>query len=395
MPLTLLFDLDDTLLDTNLEAFIPAYFQAITQYFEDRVTPNVMLHALIQGTQRMSESADPTRTLMEVFDEVFYPALGIPKVELIQDFERFYANEFPSLSVHTQQRPEAVSLIEWAQTCGFRIAIATDPLFPRQATQHRLRWAGFDPEQFELVSSYENFHFTKTHPEYYAEVLGQLGWPEGSVVMVGNDAQRDIVSAARLGLKTYLIDGEAGLESVGETGRGTLAELRPWLESRALSTLEPSYKSREAILSILRATPATLDTLTRGLSNQQWRHEPNRNDWALNEILCHLRDTELEIHQMQIDLMLEKTDAFIPRPDTTVWANEREYLHVDGTQALREFALARLANLERLDRIPDERWARRARHAIFGPTNFLEVLGFMADHDQMHVQQAWQTLKRL
>jgi hypothetical protein len=39
--------------------------------------------------------------------------------------------------------------------------------------------------------------------------------------------------------------------------------------------------------------------------------------------------------------------------------------------------------------------SRRARHAIFGPTNFLEVVGFMADHDQMHVQQTWKTLKDL
>ena len=98
---------------------------------------------------------------------------------------------------------------------------------------------------------------------------------------------------------------------------------------------------------------------------------------------------------MQINLMLEKADAFIPRPDTTVWASEREYLHLDGPQALHEFTQGRLENLARLNALGEDVWARRARHAIFGPTNFLEVLGFMADHDQMHVQQAWKTLKRL
>jgi hypothetical protein len=40
-------------------------------------------------------------------------------------------------------------------------------------------------------------------------------------------------------------------------------------------------------------------------------------------------------------------------------------------------------------------WSRRARHAIFGPTNFLEVTGFLTDHDRMHIQQAWKTLKQL
>ena len=52
-------------------------------------------------------------------------------------------------------------LIDWAFSRGYRIAIATDPLFPRKATYHRLRWAGFDPERFELISSFEHFHFTK------------------------------------------------------------------------------------------------------------------------------------------------------------------------------------------------------------------------------------------
>jgi hypothetical protein len=45
--------------------------------------------------------------------------------------------------------------------------------------------------------------------------------------------------------------------------------------------------------------------------------------------------------------------------------------------------------------LDDEFWARKARHAIFGPTNFLEVLGFVANHDQMHIQQALKTLQNL
>src|ERR1051325_4725801 len=134
MPLTLLFDLDDTLLDTNLEAFIPAYFQALTQHLEPWVLPTVMLRALIHATNLMVESVDPTQTLQEVFEADFYASLGVPKEELIRPLEDFYDNKFPSLSVHTQQRPEAKPLIDWAFACGYCVAIATDPLFPRKAT---------------------------------------------------------------------------------------------------------------------------------------------------------------------------------------------------------------------------------------------------------------------
>ncbi len=395
MPLTLLFDLDDTLLDTNLDAFIPAYFQALTQHLEPYVLPTVVLRALLHGTNLMVESADPTRTLQEVFEADFYSLLGVPKEKLADPLNDFYDQVFPSLNVHTQQRSEAKPLIDWAFDSGYRVAIATDPLFPRKATYHRLRWAGFDPERFEVVSTFEDFHFSKSQPAYYAEVLGRLGWPEGPILMVGNDVKRDLLTANQLGLKTYFIDGDAGSSPGFEAGRGTLGELRPWLESIDSSTLEPSYKSRDAIQTILLSTPAVLQNLTSSLSKKQWQHEPVHDDWAMNEIICHLRDTEEEIHQLQLNLMLEKADAFIPRPDTSVWASEREYLHVEGSQALHEFTAARLMTLVKLNGLDESLWARKARHAIFGPTNFQEVLGFMADHDQMHVQQAWQTLQKL
>jgi hypothetical protein len=131
------------------------------------------------------------------------------------------------------------------------------------------------------------------------------------------------------------------------------------------------------------------------VTEEQWRHEPTREDWALNEIVCHLRDTEREIHQLQIKLLMEREGAFIPRPENAVWANEREYLHVHGPTALAEFATARLENLQTLKELGDEMWSRKARHAIFGPTNFQEVVGFIANHDRLHIQQAWKTLHSL
>jgi len=226
-------------------------------------------------------------------------------------------------------------------------------------------------------------------------VLGRLGWPEGPVLMVGNDLERDLIPAQRLGLKTFFVDGESGASPGFETGRGTLADLRPWLESISLSTLEPSFKSRDAILAILASTPAVLRSLFASLTEEQWKYVPTHDDWAVNEIICHLADTEREIHQMQLNLMIQREGAFIPRPDSGVWASERQYLNIDGKAALMEFAQARIENIKTLKALDENTWNRSARHAIFGPTNFLEVISFMADHDRLHVQQAWKTLKNV
>lgn len=395
MSLTLLFDLDDTLLDTNIEVFVPAYFQSLSEHMASYVAPDVMLRALLSATKLMMGNEDPSRTLQEVFEPEFYSRIGIPKAELHDDVDKFYDDVFPSLRVHTQQRPSAVPLIEWALSKGYRLAVATDPLFPHKATLHRLRWAGLDPSQFEIISTFEDFHFTKSSPAYYAEVLAQLGWHDGPILMAGNDVQRDLVPANRLGLKTYFIDGDPASSPGFEAGRGNLADLRLWLESIDLSTLEPSFKSPEAILAIMQSTPAAIRSILSSLTKEEWQFEPPGDDWAMNEIICHFRDTETEIHQLQLKLMLERGDAFIPRPDTGVWASERDYLHVDGALALQEFASAREANIDLIKNIDSTVWSRRARHAIFGPTDFLEVTSFMADHDRMHVQQIWKTLQSL
>jgi hypothetical protein len=85
MSLTLLLDLDDTLIDTNLDAFVPAYFQTLSQHLGTHVAPEVMLPALITGMSVMNESEDPRHTLQEVFESSFYEKMGILKEELVED----------------------------------------------------------------------------------------------------------------------------------------------------------------------------------------------------------------------------------------------------------------------------------------------------------------------
>ena len=398
MTLTLLLDLDDTLLNTNIDSFIPAYFQALAKELTPHIAPEVMLRALMSGTKRMMESEDFSQTLEQVFNAEFYPQINSSREEVVDTLEKFYDNVFPTLGGVTTPKPEAKPFIDWAFSQGFRIAIATDPIFPRKATYHRLRWAGFEPEQFEIVSSFEHFHFTKTHPAYYAEVLGRMGWPDGPVLMVGNDMERDIRPAQMLGLATYHVEDEPASPSGLEAGvQGKLADLRLWLESTDPASLTPSFKSVDSVLGILSATPAALNGFALRLDRTAWSHKPAADEWCLKEVVSHLRDTEREVHQMQIELFKEQDEPFIPRPDTSVWANQRDYMHEDCAVALKEFNEARRKTLNLIKEITVEpsTWERKARHAIFGPTNFLEVVGFIAEHDRLHVQQAWNMLKKM
>lgn len=410
--LTLLLDLDNTLLDSNMDTFIPAYFKALSEFMKDQVEPEKMLSALMAGTHKMMANEDPSRTLQQVFDAEFFPTLSISRAEFQPRIDQFYEKVFPTLSHLTRPWPAAVELVEWAFAKDIRLALATNPLFPIAAIHHRMRWANLPPEnyQFSVVSAYETFHFTKPHPAYFAEVLGRMGWPDGPVVMVGDDFERDLPGSHDLGLATFWINALNGVAPDGFSlsGRGSVADVRPWLEQTDHSMLEPDFSTPTSLIAILLATPATISGLLPYVSGvtleKMWKPEqdlgvdlkrsPATDEWNLTEILCHLRDTELEINMPRLRMLLELDEPFIPARNSGKWAIERDYKNQDASAALSDFISARVQTVNLLRGLSDE-WHRKARHAIFGPTHLLELVKFMTEHDKLHIRQIHATLEQL
>lgn len=394
MTFTLLLDLDDTLLDTNMDAFIPAYFQALAGAMRDHLDPNLMLPALMSGTRRMFENQDPALTLQEVFNADFFPRLGADPAALTPHFERFYDEVFPTLGALTKPRPAAVELVQWAFAQGWRVVIATNPLFPIKAIHHRLRWAGLPPEDypFALVTSYEDMHFTKS-PAYYAEILARLGWPEDPVLMVGDEPDWDIRAARAAGLATFQVN-RAGAQTANPPadGAGTIADVRPWLQTQDPTRFSMRLDTPEAMLATLTATPAAFSSLVRDIPPEQWVRCPECDAWSLNEIACHLRDVEIEVNLPRLRTLLAETNPFISGKVTDDWVLERDYDRQDGRAALRELTEARKQLLEMLRGLSAEDWSRTARHAIFGPTTLQELIGFVAAHDRTHIQQILHTI---
>ena len=398
MTPTLLLDLDDTLLGNKLGTFLPAYFKALASHWSRHVEPDRFVSTLISSTQRMIQNQRPDRTLKEVFDDSFYPTLGLNSEEVQADFNAFYAEVFPTLQTLTKRRERAIELIEYAFDCGYQVVIATNPLFPRTAILQRLEWAQISAQRYpyQLITSYETFHFTKPNPAYYAEILARLGWPPGPVAMIGDDLENDIYPARRLGLAAFWItqNGESPPDGKFKpSGAGGLAEVIPWLESGPSDHLKPDFSSTDSIIATLRATPAGLDALTDDLSLELFTIRPEPGEWCLAEILCHLRDVEVEVNLPRYLKVIQETDPFLPGMVTDPWADERQYICQDGLSALAEFSQARLETLGLLDNLDPADWHRPARHAIFGPTDLKELTSISAGHDRLHLQQFRRTLQ--
>lgn len=390
---TLLLDLDDTLLDTNMQAFIPAYFSALASALAGSVSPEVMLPALTGGTKAMMQNEDPGRTLRDVFDAHFFPKLGSERRTLADTIDRFYDESFPALAYVANQRPEAITFVRWALEAGNRIAVATNPYFPLKAVHHRMRWAGLPPEEYDfaLVSSYETFHFTKEFPAYFLEFFAQLGCPEGPVVMVGNDLEMDLVPARKAGLSIFWLRGERD-ESQPEIPQGTFADLKSWLETVDPASITPTFSTPESILNVLRSTPAALASLVSSLPPAAWECPPAQDEWCLTEIFCHLRDVETDVNLPRIEKILSKDNPFFAGVVSDDWVKARDYASQDGLTALRGFLETRKKMLELLIN-KQPAWATPARHAIFGPTTLHELAGIMAGHDRAHIQQVWKIIR--
>ena len=110
---------------------------------------------------------------------------------------------------------------------GYRLVIATNPLFPRAAIEQRLAWAGVPTTEFryDLVTTYENMHACKPNREYYEEILSRLAVEPELAIMVGDDWDNDIGGATQAGLHAYWITQDAGkslIEHPGLVGKGSL-----------------------------------------------------------------------------------------------------------------------------------------------------------------------------
>ena len=397
MTLTLLFDLDGTLLGNNMDMFLPVYLQALSAHMASYADPRRLVKTLMDASDQMIANLRPDRTLEEVFDAGFYPPLGIEKDQVRGILDTFYAEEFPKLGSITQFRPEAVDLVKTALSRGYQVAIATNPLFPLTAVTQRLSWAGLSPEEipFALIPSFHTFHFAKPNPAYFAELMVKLAWPEGPVVMVGDSFNLDITSARQAGLATFWVapqDISLTENQPLPSGHGTLTEFLPWLDSTGPDSLLPDFTSPSAIIATLRATPALLHSLCAGLTPEAWVHRPAAGEWSVIEILCHLADMDAEVNLPRLRKLLQETNPFVAGMDTDAWADARQYIRRDGMQSLHDFVTARLELIAFLESLSPAEWQRQARHAIFGPTCLHEMAIFAAGHDRLHVRQIHQTI---
>ena len=148
----ILFDLDGTLLGNDMDLFLPPYFKMLSARVAHAMPPDAFVAHLMRATELMMAN-DGQGTNEEVFCSAFYPLAGHPREHWEPIFVDFYANDFPALRQFTKCKPEARQVVQQAFDLGLDVVIATNPLFPALAIQHRMKWAGVADFAYDLVTS--------------------------------------------------------------------------------------------------------------------------------------------------------------------------------------------------------------------------------------------------
>ena len=203
-PTAILFDLDGTLLPMDLDVFVKDYFSRLAAHMAKRgYAPDRLINAVWQGTRAMIANNGEATNEARFWDS-FAREFG----EAVRDEEpylnEFYINEFDKASASVGRLDEAGAAIKELKARGYRLILATNPIFPRIATEKRAAWAGLDISDFELVTTYENSRYTKPNLDYYRDILATSGLSADECIMVGNDVDEDMI-AAELGMDTFLL----------------------------------------------------------------------------------------------------------------------------------------------------------------------------------------------
>ena len=200
----ILFDLDGTLLPMDQDEFVNAYFGLLARKLAPRgYDPEALVKAIWAGTAAMVKN-DGSCLNEDAFWMVFASIMGEHTLQDKPVFDEFYRNEFQQVQQVCGFNPMAAETIRRLREKGYRLVLATNPLFPAVATESRIRWAGLNAQDFGFFTTYENSRRCKPNPDYYRDILDRMGADAASCLMVGNDVGEDMI-AGSLGMQVFLL----------------------------------------------------------------------------------------------------------------------------------------------------------------------------------------------
>lgn len=186
------------------EKFVNVYFKMLAaKLVPYGYEPQQLINAILAGIEAMIKN-DGSQLNEDAFWKRFVDIYGDKVLADKPVFEDFYKNEFQDARSFCGFNPKAAETVRLLKDKGYRVVLATNPLFPSIATESRIRWAGLEPSEFDLYTTYENTSYCKPNLDYYRDILKRINCRPEECLMVGNDVGEDMVVEA-LGMQAFLL----------------------------------------------------------------------------------------------------------------------------------------------------------------------------------------------
>jgi FMN phosphatase YigB (HAD superfamily) len=199
--LLIIFDLDDTLIDTS---------GCITHFkLEDALNAMVSEGLVIADfletlnlLRRLNSTSDSARTAIAEFVDI----LGIDKVFFEIGVKEVYENIASDLPIFPLDG--AIEMLT-ELSCQHQLALVT--LGRPSLQMDKMKKAGIDSRIFSKIVVTEE----KNKKIHYQLIMDELGYNSTEVLVCGDRVPLDLIPARELGLKTVKIQWGRGLSSVG------------------------------------------------------------------------------------------------------------------------------------------------------------------------------------
>ena len=184
------FDFDGTLALLNEDRFFNDYFKSLGDFLG--MDPEELAKRITLIIRGITINADGLRNNYERFMESFIKKFGGNAEEWEKIFKKFYeSSHFKRLSNHFLPNNRVIMYMRERRKEGYKIVLATNPVFPRVAIAERLSWIGLREEDCDLITSMEDFHYCKPDPRYFLEICSKISEKPENCVMVGDDDEMD------------------------------------------------------------------------------------------------------------------------------------------------------------------------------------------------------------
>lgn len=144
--------------------------------------------------------------------EAFAKEIRITEEEATTLLEKSLNDIFPKLDKYFSPVPGAKEFVNWASN-HYKLFLATNPLWPPEIVEMRVKWAGLKIDLFESYTHAKRMKFCKSYIEFYYELIEQNQLNPKNCLMIGDTLYEDGL-AKNIGIDVFILSNKKKLPPI-------------------------------------------------------------------------------------------------------------------------------------------------------------------------------------